>query len=131
VFACALQVPLLWNRSPEAAAAKLSSVASALGVAVPAAAVLYMAVPALAAINMPGVVRDRVDGLSDALGVTVAQVGLGCRLCSVGLVLGVGVIGGGGGGGCEGHGGWLSNAPVCGVWGVWARVQLFVWVGEL
>lgn len=74
-FACAPQVPLLWNRSPEAAAAKLSSVAVALGVALPSAAALYMAVPALASINMPGVVRDRVDGLSDALGVTCAKVG--------------------------------------------------------
>lgn len=72
----ALQVPLLWNRSPEAAAAKLSSVANALGVDVPAAAALYMAVPALASINMPGVVKDRVDLLSDALGVPCAKVGL-------------------------------------------------------
>lgn len=69
-----LQVPLLWNRSPEAAAAKLSSLAAALGVDTAAAAALYMAVPSLASINMPGVVRDRVDALSDALGVTCAQV---------------------------------------------------------
>jgi hypothetical protein len=68
------QVPLLWNRSPEAAAAKLSSVASALGVDAPAAAGLYMAVPTLASINMPGVVRDRVEAVSDALGVTCAKV---------------------------------------------------------
>lgn len=70
------QVPLLWNRSAEAAAAKVSSVASALGIDVPAAAALYMAVPALASINMPGVVRDRVEALSDALGVPCAQVSL-------------------------------------------------------
>ena len=67
-------MPLLWNRSAEAAAAKLSSVATALGVGLPAAAALYMAVPALASINMPGVVRDRVEGLSDALGVPCAKV---------------------------------------------------------
>jgi hypothetical protein len=72
-------VPLLWNRSPEAAAAKVSAVAAAVGVDAAAAAALYVAVPALASINLPGVVRDRVGAVSDALGVTCAQVRLGAR----------------------------------------------------
>lgn len=68
------RVPLLWNRSPEAAAAKVRGVADALGVGAGAAAALFVAVPALASINLPGVVRDRVDAVSDALGVTCAKV---------------------------------------------------------
>ena len=87
------QVPLLWNRSAEAAAAKVSAVATALGIDVPAAAGLYMAVPALASINMPGVVRDRVEALSDSLGVTCAQVG-----CAHAFAVCVCVGGGGEGG---------------------------------
>jgi hypothetical protein len=70
-----LQVPLLWNRSPEAAAAKLNGIAKELGVEGAAAAALLMGAPALASINMPGVVRDRVEAVSDALGVSTAQVG--------------------------------------------------------
>jgi hypothetical protein len=69
-----LQVPLLWNRSPEAAAAKLNGIAKELGVEGAAAAALLMGAPALASINMPGVVRDRVEAVSDALGVSTAQV---------------------------------------------------------
>lgn len=68
------QVPQLWNRSPEAAAAKLSDIASALGIQPAAAAALLMSQPTLASINMPGVVRDRVEAVSDAVGVSIAQV---------------------------------------------------------
>jgi hypothetical protein len=68
------QVPLLWNRSPEAAAAKLNGIAKELGIEGAAAAALLMGAPALASINMPGVVRDRVEAVSDALGVSTAQV---------------------------------------------------------
>jgi hypothetical protein len=69
-----LQVPQLWNRSPEAAAAKLSGISKAVGIDAAAAAALLMSAPTLAAVNMPGVVRDRVEALSDALGVSIAQV---------------------------------------------------------
>jgi hypothetical protein len=72
------QVPLLWNRSPEAAAAKLNGIAKELGVEGAAAAALLMGAPALASINMPGVVRDRVEAVSDALGVSTAQVRYSC-----------------------------------------------------
>lgn len=71
-----MQVPLLWNRSPEAAAAKLNAIAKELGIEGTAAAALLMGQPTLAAVNMPGVVRDRVEAVSDALGVSTAQVSL-------------------------------------------------------
>lgn len=68
------QVPALWNRSPEAAAAKLSGFASALGVDVPAAAALLMGAPQLAGVNAPTIVAERVEAVGDALGLATRQV---------------------------------------------------------
>ncbi|KAF8056875.1 hypothetical protein HT031_006219 [Scenedesmus sp. PABB004] len=67
------KVPLLWNRSPEAAAAKLGAVGAELGVGGEAAAALLISAPALASVNMPGVVRERVERVGDALGTSTAQ----------------------------------------------------------
>lgn len=70
-----LQVPSLWNRSPQAAAEKVSSLANELGVNLGAAAGLMIAQPSLGGINVPGVVKDRVERLSATLDVSDAKVG--------------------------------------------------------
>ncbi len=69
-----LQVPALWDRPPEAALSKLQAMSSELSCDVPAAAALLMAVPSLHDINMPGIVRDRMEALAAALAVSVASV---------------------------------------------------------
>jgi hypothetical protein len=89
------QVPALWNRSPEAAAAKLSALATELGTTVKAAAALLTSQPQLASVNMPGVVVSRVEPLAAALGVAIAKVGGkggagGAVCCVCGWVLGRG-----------------------------------------
>jgi hypothetical protein len=68
------QVPLLWNRSVEAASSKVLLLSSELGVGPAAVVALLMAQPPLAAINLPGLVADKMSGLATALGVTDQQV---------------------------------------------------------
>ncbi|KAI8463015.1 MAG: hypothetical protein J3K34DRAFT_159499 [Monoraphidium minutum] len=66
------RAPLLWNRSPEAAAQKVTALASELRVAAADAAALLCAQPQLASVSVPGVTAERAEALAAALGVTTA-----------------------------------------------------------
>lgn len=57
---------------------KLSSLAEELGCTPMIALELLTAQPNLFNVNMPGMVRDKVEQLSDVLGVSVTKVGPKC-----------------------------------------------------
>ena len=66
------RAPLLWNRSPEAAGARVAALAEELRVPAADAAALLTAAPQLAAIGVPGVAAERVEALAAALGVKLS-----------------------------------------------------------